>query len=103
MRNVAILTIHKKVTEILSVCYCPLLFAAQVKPLIEYMLKIFHNTNSYVVDHIRVRAQHVSTLSPVLPLSRLDTASEIADAYLYIISNSYTTDSVIVVDGGATC
>lgn len=49
------------------------------------------------------RAQHVKTLSPTLPLNRLGAASEIADAYLYLFANSYSTGAVVVVDGGATC
>jgi len=48
------------------------------------------------------RAQHVKTLAPILPMNRLATASEIAGAYLYLFSNSYSTGTVIVVDGGAT-
>lgn len=49
------------------------------------------------------RAQHVTTLSPTLPLNRLGAASEIADAYLYLFGNSYSTGTVLVVDGGALC
>ena len=49
------------------------------------------------------RAQHVKVLSPTLPLERLGIASEIADAYLYLFSNSYSTGTVVVVDGGAIC
>ena len=49
------------------------------------------------------RAQHVKVLSPTLPLERLGVASEIADAYLYLFGNSYSTGTVIVVDGGAIC
>lgn len=49
------------------------------------------------------RAQHVRALSPTLPLDRLGTTSEIADAYLYLFANSYSTGTVIVVDGGAIC
>jgi len=48
------------------------------------------------------RAQHVKTLAPTLPMNRLATASEIAGAYLYLFSNSYSTGTVTVVDGGAT-
>lgn len=28
---------------------------------------------------------------------------QIADAYLYLFGNAYSTGSVIVVDGGVTC
>jgi NAD(P)-dependent dehydrogenase (short-subunit alcohol dehydrogenase family) len=49
------------------------------------------------------RAAHVKTLSPMLPLNRLGAASEIADAYLYLFGNSYSTGTVLVVDGGALC
>jgi hypothetical protein len=45
----------------------------------------------------------LSRLSPTLPLNRLGTASEIADAYLYLFANSYSTGTVVVVDGGAIC
>lgn len=49
------------------------------------------------------RAQHVKALSPTLPLQRLGVASEIADAYLYLFGNQYSTGAVVVVDGGAIC
>lgn len=49
------------------------------------------------------RSQHVKILSPTLPLSRLGTASEIADAYLYLFANAYSTGTVVVIDGGAIC
>ena len=49
------------------------------------------------------RAQHIKVLSPTLPLNRLGVASEIADAYLYLFANSYSTGTVVVVDGGAIC
>jgi len=49
------------------------------------------------------RAQHVKVLSPTLPLNRLGVASDIADAYLYLFANSYSTGTVVVVDGGAIC
>ena len=49
------------------------------------------------------RAQHVKTLSQTLPLNRLGVASEIADAYLYLFANLYSTGTVVVVDGGAIC
>ena len=49
------------------------------------------------------RAQRVKALSPTLPLNRLGAASEIADAYLYLFGNSYSTGTVVAVDGGALC
>ncbi|MHB1245421.1 MAG: SDR family oxidoreductase [Sulfuriferula sp.] len=49
------------------------------------------------------RAGHVKVLSPGLPLNRLGLANEIAEAYLYLFANSYTTGTVMVVDGGAIC
>lgn len=49
------------------------------------------------------RADYVRKLAPSLPLNRLGTANEIADAYLYLFGNAYSTGSVIVVDGGVTC
>ena len=49
------------------------------------------------------RAQHVKTLAPTLPMNRPGTASEVAAAYLYLFSNSYSTGAVVVVDGGAIC
>ena len=52
---------------------------------------------------IPARAQHVKTLAPTLPLNRLGTANEVAEAYLYLFGNLYSTGSVIVVDGGAVC
>ncbi len=49
------------------------------------------------------RAQHVKTLVSTLPMNRPGMTSEIADAYLYLFSNSYSTGAVVVVDGGAIC
>lgn len=49
------------------------------------------------------RAKHVKSLAPGLPLDRLATAREVAQAYLYLFGNRYSTGSVVVVDGGAVC
>jgi NAD(P)-dependent dehydrogenase (short-subunit alcohol dehydrogenase family) len=49
------------------------------------------------------REQYVKAISPRLPLERLGGADEVADAYLFLITNSYATGSVVVVDGGAVC
>lgn len=49
------------------------------------------------------RADYVKRLAPNLPLDRLGTSKEIADAYLYLFGNAYSTGSVIVVDGGVIC
>jgi len=49
------------------------------------------------------RAEYVKTLAPTLALDRLATTREIAEAYLYLFGNTYSTGSVIVVDGGAVC
>jgi NAD(P)-dependent dehydrogenase (short-subunit alcohol dehydrogenase family) len=49
------------------------------------------------------RAEYVRALAPNLPLGRLGAAKEIADAYLYFFGNTYSTGSVMVVDGGVTC
>ena len=49
------------------------------------------------------RAAHVRTLVPNLPLVRLASASEVANAYLYLFNAQCVTGTVVVVDGGATC
>lgn len=49
------------------------------------------------------RVSHVKELAPSLPLDRLCAASEVANAYIYLFGNAYSTGSVIVVDGGAIC
>lgn len=49
------------------------------------------------------RANHVRALAPNLPADRLAHANEIADAYLFLFESSYSTGSVVVVDGGAIC
>jgi NAD(P)-dependent dehydrogenase (short-subunit alcohol dehydrogenase family) len=49
------------------------------------------------------RVDYVRALVPNLPLDRLGAAKEIAEAYLYLFGNAYSTGSVIVVDGGAVC
>lgn len=47
------------------------------------------------------RYERVKSLLPALPLARLGVAAEIAEAYLYVMANTYSTGSVVVVDGGA--
>jgi len=49
------------------------------------------------------RVQHIKKISPNIPLDRLATANEIADAYLYLFSSQYSTGTIVTVDGGATC
>lgn len=49
------------------------------------------------------RAQQVKSVVPNMPLDRLGVASEIAEAYIYLFDNDYSTGSVMVVDGGAIC
>lgn len=49
------------------------------------------------------RAEYVRALAPNLPLDRLGAAGEIAEAYLYLFGNTYSTGCVITVDGGVTC
>ncbi|MDX8399187.1 MAG: SDR family oxidoreductase [Gallionellaceae bacterium] len=49
------------------------------------------------------RADYVQTLASNLPLQRLAAADEIARAYLHLFGSSYSTGSVVVVDGGAIC
>lgn len=50
-----------------------------------------------------VRAQYVKKLVPTLPLNRLAVSSEIAEAYSYLFENTYSTGTVVTVDGGAVC
>jgi NAD(P)-dependent dehydrogenase (short-subunit alcohol dehydrogenase family) len=49
------------------------------------------------------RVQYVKKLAPNLPLNRLADAAEIADAYLYLFNSTYSTGTVLLVDGGAGC
>ena len=46
------------------------------------------------------RYERVKSLLPSLPLERLASATEVAEAYLYLMGSSYSTGSVVVVDGG---
>lgn len=46
------------------------------------------------------RYERVKSLLPSLPLQRLGSAAEIAEAYLYLMDSAYSTGSVVVVDGG---
>lgn len=47
------------------------------------------------------RYERVKSLLPSLPLERLGAADEIAEAYLYLMDSTYSTGTVLVVDGGA--
>ena len=49
------------------------------------------------------RGQLVRALAPGMPLNRLAEADEIADAYLYLMKNTYSTGTTMVVDGGVSC
>lgn len=49
------------------------------------------------------RVQYVKKLAPNLPLDRLADAEEIADAYLYLMSSAYSSGTVLIIDGGASC
>ena len=49
------------------------------------------------------RSEYVARLVPDLPLARPGDAQEIAQAYLYLLNSPYSTGSVLVVDGGASC
>lgn len=46
------------------------------------------------------RYERVKSLFLSLPLERLAIADEVAQAYLYLMGSSYSTGSVVVVDGG---
>lgn len=46
------------------------------------------------------RLERVKSLLPSLPLERLGNAAELAEAYLYLMTSTYSTGSVVVVDGG---
>lgn len=47
--------------------------------------------------------ERLQRLVQYVPLARLGGAAEIAEAYLYLFGNAYTTGSVMVVDGGVAC
>jgi NAD(P)-dependent dehydrogenase (short-subunit alcohol dehydrogenase family) len=49
------------------------------------------------------RAEHIMRIAPTLPLERLGNPDEIAQTYLYVMCNTYSTGSVVIVDGGALC
>jgi NAD(P)-dependent dehydrogenase (short-subunit alcohol dehydrogenase family) len=49
------------------------------------------------------RNEYVKHLAPNLPLNRLGVAHEIAGTYLYLLCSTYSTGSIVVVDGGAVC
>jgi len=49
------------------------------------------------------RAGHVRVLASQLPADRLAYPNEIAGAYIFLFKSSYSTGSVVVVDGGAIC
>lgn len=49
------------------------------------------------------RERLIKSLAPNMPLNRLGKAGEIADAYLYLMKNAYSTGTTVVVDGGVSC
>jgi NAD(P)-dependent dehydrogenase (short-subunit alcohol dehydrogenase family) len=40
--------------------------------------------------------------SQALPVGRIGEASDLAETYLYLMREGYSTGQVIIVDGGAT-
>jgi NAD(P)-dependent dehydrogenase (short-subunit alcohol dehydrogenase family) len=49
------------------------------------------------------RDQRLLAIASALPLGRLAMPAEVADAYLYLLCNTYATGTVTVIDGGAVC
>lgn len=45
----------------------------------------------------------LENLGSNLPLKRLGTLQEMVEGYLYLMQNSYTTGSVLAIDGGELC
>ena len=48
------------------------------------------------------RAALYRDVAAKLPVGRVGEAADIADAYLYLMGNGYSTGQTIVVDGGGT-
>jgi NAD(P)-dependent dehydrogenase (short-subunit alcohol dehydrogenase family) len=56
---------------------------------------------SKVKDTVRLEA--IKSIEPKLPMSRLATQPEIVEAYLYLMKSTYSTGTVLVIDGGVLC
>lgn len=46
------------------------------------------------------RFEIVTKIEPKIPMKRLASKDEIIEGYLYLMNNSYTTGSTLVIDGG---
>ncbi len=51
-------------------------------------------------SHDQERQSAVLALGAKLPLDRLGAKEEVAEAYMYLMSNSYSTGTNLIVDGG---
>lgn len=49
------------------------------------------------------RLEYVRNVAPGLPLDRLAMVDEVAAGYLHLMSNTYSTGTTLVIDGGVTC
>lgn len=49
------------------------------------------------------RYESVKQLGAAPPIDRLGTQDEVSKAYIYLLENTYSTGSVLVVDGGELC
>lgn len=49
------------------------------------------------------RLNTVKSLGARPPINRLGTPKEVAEAYLYLLKNEYSTGSVLILDGGELC
>ncbi len=46
------------------------------------------------------RFENVKKIEPKIPMKRLASKDEIIEGYLYLMNNSYTTGTTLVIDGG---
>jgi NAD(P)-dependent dehydrogenase (short-subunit alcohol dehydrogenase family) len=49
------------------------------------------------------RFEIMKQIEPKFPMGRLATQDEMVEGYLYLMRNSYTTGTILVVDGGVLC
>lgn len=76
--------------------------AAELKPIrVNVVAPGSVNTGVYGDMSAAERAQFQRWATEQLPVRHLGEPEELAQAYLYLMSNPYTTGTVLVVDGGA--
>lgn len=57
--------------------------------------------NVVCLGFVAPKSQEVEKYAQQFPMGKIATSEEVVDAYIYLMGNSYTTGTSVVIDGGA--